>query len=95
MILSFSNKETEKVFHQEFSTKLPVDIQKTAVKKLMYIDNAASLNDLREPASNHLEKLVGKDAGRWSIRINNQWRVCFIPINGGKDYIDVEIVDYH
>ena len=95
MILSFSNKETEKVFHQEFSTKLPVDIQKTAVKKLMYIDNAACLNDLREPASNHLEKLVGKHAGRWSIRINNQWRVCFIPINGGKDYIDVEIVDYH
>ncbi len=52
MILSFLDKETEKVFHQEFSTKLPVNIQKTAVKKLMYIDNADSLNDLRKPASN-------------------------------------------
>ena len=95
MILSFLDKETEKVFHQEFSAKLPIDIQKTAVKKLMYIDNAQSLNDLRKPASNHLEKLLGKYAGKWNIRINNQWRVCFIPIKGGADYIDVEIVDYH
>ena len=61
----------------------------------MYIDNAQSLNDLRKPASNHLEKLLGKYAGKWSIRINDQWRVCFVPINGGTDYIDVEIVDYH
>lgn len=95
MILSFSDKETEKVFNQEFSIKLPVDIQKTALKKLMYVDNAKSLNDLRKPASNHLEKLSGKLAGKWSIRINNQWRVCFIPVNSGADYIDVEIVDYH
>ena len=95
MILSFLDKETEKVFHQEFSIKLPIDIQKTAVKKLMYIDNAQSLNDLRKPASNHLEKLLGKYAGKWSIRINDQWRVCFVPINGGADYIDVKIVDYH
>ena len=95
MILSFADKETEKVFHQEFSTKLPVDIQKSAVKRLMYIDNASDLNDLRKPASNHLEKLVGKNVGKWSIRINNQWRICFAPINGGSDYIEVEIVDYH
>ena len=95
MILSFADKETEKVFHQEFSTKLPVDIQKSAVRRLMYIDNASDLNDLREPPSNHLEKLVGKNAGKWSIRINNQWRICFVPINGGGDYIEVEIVDYH
>lgn len=95
MILSFLDKETEKVFHQEFSTKLPVDIQKTAVRRLMDIDKAICLNDLRNPPSNHLEKLLGEYAGRWSIRINNQWRVCFVPVNGGSDYIDVEIVDYH
>ena len=95
MILSFSDKETERVFNQDFSVKLPVNIQKTAVKKLIYIDTAKSLNDLRKPASNHLEKLLGKYSGKWSIKINDQWRICFVPVNGGADYIDVEIVDYH
>ena len=95
MILSFSDKETEKVFHQVFSTKLPVDIQIKAFNKLVIIDNALSINDLRSPPSNHLEKLFGDPKGRWSIRINIQWRICFVPLNGGSDYIEVEIVDYH
>ena len=95
MILSFADKETEKVYHQEFSTKLPTDIQRRAFDKLILIDNVSSINDLRCPPSNRLEKLSGDPKGRWSIRINNQWRICFIPINGGIDYSDVEIVDYH
>ena len=95
MILSFSDKETEKIFHQEFSTKLPIDIQRRAFYKLVRIDNVLSINDLRAPPSNHLEKLIGDSKGRWSIKINDQWRICFVPVNGGADYIDVEIVDYH
>ena len=95
MILSFSDKETEKIFHQEFSTKLPIDIQRRAFYILVRIDNVLSINDLRTPSSNHLEKLIGDSKGRWSIRINDQWRICFVPVNGGADYIDVEIVDYH
>ena len=95
MILNFKDKETEKVFHQEFSTKLPADIQKRALIKLIRMDNAVSINDLCSPPSNRLEKLSGDNQGRWSIRINKQWRICFVPIDDGTDYIDVEIVDYH
>ena len=95
MILGFLDKETEKVFHQEFSTKLPVDIQKRAFNKLILLDNVKSINDLKTPPSNRLEKLSGNHQEQWSIRINNQWRIRFIPIDGGKNYIDVEIVDYH
>ena len=95
MILSFLDKETEKNYHQEFSKILPVDIQKTALRKLIMIDNALSLGDLKVPPSNRLEKLSGESKNRWSIRVNNQWRICFVPINNGADYIDVGIVDYH
>lgn len=59
------------------------------------IDNALSLGDLKVPPSNRLEKLSGESKNRWSIRVNNQWRICFIPINSGADYIDVGIIDYH
>ena len=95
MILSFVDKETEKVFHQEFSAKLPVTIQKRAFYKLLSIEHALSINDLRIPPSNRLEKLSGDPKGRWSVRINNQWRICFVPIDGGANYTEVEIVDYH
>ena len=95
MILSFADKETEKVFHQEFSIRLPVDIQRRAFNKLVLIDSVSSINDLRCPPSNHLEKLTRDSIGRWSIRINGQWRICFVPIDGGADYTEVEIVDYH
>ena len=95
MIISFKDKETEKVFHQEFSSKLPVDIQSRALRKLILIDNALTINDLRSPPSNRLEKLDGDSKGQWSIRINDQWRICFIPVDSGSDYAEVEIVDYH
>ena len=94
MIISIIDKETEKIFNQEFSKKLPVDIQKTALRKLIMINNSSRLSDLLIPPSNRLEKLSG-DNNRWSIRINDQWRICFTPINEGQDYIDVQIVDYH
>ena len=95
MIKSFGDSETEKVFYQQFSRKLPVDIQNTAMRKLIMINNAECINDLRSPPSNHLEKLSGDRDGEWSIRINDQWRICLTPVNDGKDYIKVEIVDYH
>ena len=95
MIKSFKDKETEKVFNQEFSKKLPVNIQRKALFQLIAINNARSLFQLVQPPSNHLEALTGKRLGEWSIRINRQWRITFIPINGGTDYIDVKIEDYH
>ena len=95
MIVSFKNKETEKVFNQQFSKKIPHLIQKIALRKLILINNANSLFDLKNPPGNHLEALCGLRDGQYSIRINDQWRICFTPINDGADYQDVEIVDYH
>ena len=93
MIKSFADREAELVYNQAFSRKLPAAIQKVALRKLMMIDNAASLVDLRVPPSNRLESLRGDRAGQYSIRINDQWRVCFTE-KGGHFY-NVEIVDYH
>ena len=93
MIKSFANKETEKVYHQTFSKKLPHDIQRIALRKLIMIDNAGCLEDLRVPPANRLEQLSGDRAGQYSIRINDQYRICFRVV--GKDFLDVEIVDYH
>lgn len=93
MIKSFADKETELVYRQTFSRKLPATIQKVALRKLMMIDNASSLADLRVPPSNRLEALRGDRAGQHSVRINDQWRVCFTE-EGGHFY-NVEIVDYH
>lgn len=93
MIKSFADKETELVYSQQFSRKLPQSIQKTALRKLMMIHNAKCLDDLRTPPANHLELLQGDRAGRYSIRINAQWRICFAAQN--SDFYDVEIVDYH
>ncbi|MBP7737511.1 MAG: type II toxin-antitoxin system RelE/ParE family toxin [Spirochaetes bacterium] len=93
MIKSFNSKETERIWKGEPSRKLPADIQGKARMKLRMINNSASLNDLRIPPSNHLESLRGDRKGRYSIRINNQWRICFIW-NEGNAY-HVEIVDYH
>jgi toxin HigB-1 len=95
MVKSFKDKETAKIYHQEFSRKIPQDIQKVALRKLMMINAAATLKDLMAPPANHLEPLHGDREGQWSIRINDQWRICFIPLNGGADYGEVEIVDYH
>ena len=93
MIRSFKSKETEKVFHRTRSSKLPGDIQRVALRKLRMLHRARTLQDLRVPPANRLERLKGRREGQHSIRINDQWRVCFRWHNG--DAFDVEIVDYH
>lgn len=93
MIVDFADKETEKVFHQIFSKRLPTEIQRQALFKLMVIDSAESLNELRVPPSNHLEQLHGDREGQYSIRINRQYRICFTVCANG--FNNVEIVDYH
>ena len=93
MIRSFGDKETEKVYQREFSRKLPPDIQPPARRKLEVLNAAENLQDLRIPPSNHLEKLSGSRKGQYSVRINDQWRLCFEW--KGKDAHLVEIVDYH
>lgn len=93
MIKSFKDPETAKVFDHRFSRKLPTGIQKTALRKLELLDAAESLNDLRVPPVNRLEALGGNRKGQHSIRINDQWRVCFVWKAG--DAHEVKIVDYH
>ena len=92
MIKGFRCKETEKVFHRRHSKKF-AGIQRIALRKLLILDAAGSLNDLRVPPSNHLEKLTGDRRGQHSIRINSQWRICFRWKDGHAH--GVEIVDYH
>ncbi|MCR2050920.1 type II toxin-antitoxin system RelE/ParE family toxin [Acetatifactor muris] len=93
MIKTFTDRETEKIYNQRFSKKLPQSIQRIALRKLIMIDNAQRLEDLRVPPANHLEKLDGDREGQYSIRINDQYRICFKY--DGNNYYDVEIVDYH
>ncbi len=93
MIRSFRDGETEKVFGREPRTKFARAIQRAALRKLLLLNAAESLNDLRVPPGNRLEKLSGDRVGQYSIRINNQWRICFRWLN--SDAYDVEIVDYH
>ena len=93
MIRSFADGETEKVYHQTFSRKLPQSIQLVALRKLIMMDNAGCLEDLRVPPANRLEKLDGDRKGQYSIRINDQYRICFRV--EGNNFFDVEIVDYH
>ena len=89
----FKDKETEKVFNQEYSKAFPQEIQKGALRKLIMMDAAESLNDLHVPPGNKLELLSGDRKGQYSIRINDKYRICFVESNG--DFFDVEIVDYH
>ena len=93
MIRSFGDKETEKLFNREFSKKLPSDIQRIARRKLEILDAAENINDLRIPPSNRLEKLKGERRQQHSIRVNDQWRICFEWRE--RDAFEVEIVDYH
>lgn len=93
VIHSFNSKETEKIFKRQRSHKLPQDIQQVALRKLRMLNRAVTLNDLRVPPANRLEKLSGDRTGQHSIRINRQWRVCFEWRDG--DAYNVEIVDYH
>ncbi len=93
MIESFKCKETEKIWNRKFSKKFPLEFQKFARRKLIAISISDSIQDLRQPPSNQLEKLGGDRKGQYSIRINRQWRICFKWKNGNAS--DIEIVDYH
>ena len=93
MIRSFASRETELVWQGIRSRRLPDDVQRGALRKLMYLNRVRQIADLREPPGNRLEQLKGNRAGQWSIRINGQWRICFRREDG--DAKDVEIVDYH
>jgi proteic killer suppression protein len=91
--MTFADKETEKIYNQEYSKALPANMQRLALRKLIMLDNALDLNDLRVPPGNHLEALYGDREGQHSIRINDKYRICF-SFDDGNVY-DVEIVDYH
>lgn len=93
MIESFAEPETEKIFYGIVSRKLPSTIQKTARRKLLYLHDAEDLQDLLAPPGNRLEKLHGDRQGQYSIRVNDQWRICFEWEQGRA--MEVEIVDYH
>ncbi len=93
MIKSFKCKETEKIFTRLFSKKLPQEIQRAGYKKLLMLDAASELNDLKVPPSNQLEKLSGDREGMYSIRVNKQYRLCFTF--DGSNAEQVEIIDYH
>ncbi|MHB8731484.1 MAG: type II toxin-antitoxin system RelE/ParE family toxin [bacterium] len=93
MIRSFQDRDTEAVFQRERSRKFAPDVQRRGLIKLDMLDAAESLDDLRVPPGNRLEKLSGDRKGQFSIRINDQWRICFMWTDG--DAYEVEIVDYH
>jgi proteic killer suppression protein len=93
VIRSFRDRETEKVLERNRSKRLPADVQRRAHRKLLILDAAGALEDLRIPPGNRLERLAGDRAGQYSIRINDQWRICFRWERG--DAHDVEITDYH
>jgi len=93
MIRSFVDRETQRIWNGEGSRKLPSDIQKTARRKLRYLNRAKALHDLRVPAGNRLEQLKGFTPPRYSIRINDQWRITFRWSDGDAE--DVRIEDYH
>ncbi|MBX3525375.1 MAG: type II toxin-antitoxin system RelE/ParE family toxin [Hyphomicrobiales bacterium] len=93
MIRSFADPETERIWSGMRSRKLPPDIQAVALRKLRLINQARTVSDLRAPPGNRLEALKGDRAGQHSVRINDQWRICFVWSEGGP--ADVGIVDYH
>ncbi len=93
MIESFADAETERLFSSGKSRRLPPDILRRAALRMAQLDAANHIEDLRQPPSNKLEALRGKRLNQWSIRINDQWRICFGFENGQA--VNVEIVDYH
>jgi len=93
MIKNFKHKEAEKIWNGKLSSRLPTNIQEVARRKLRMLNNAKQLTDLRIPPNNPLEALKGNRAGQYSIRINDQWRICFKWAEG--DVRDVAIEDYH
>ena len=93
MIASFKDAATQELFETGKSRRIPANVQRVALRKLKYLAGAASLSDLGRPSGNHLEALKGDRKGQFSIRINDQYRICFVWID--KDAHEVEIVDYH
>ena len=93
MIKSFANRETALIWSGRRSRKLPSDIQDVALRKLRMLNQAKTIGDVRVPPANRLEALKGERQGQHSIRINRQWRICFVWTEGGPEH--VEIVDYH
>lgn len=93
MVRSFRDRETERIFHRLGSRRFPASLMGAALRKLLILDGAEFLHDLRVPPGNRLEALRGDREGQYSIRINDQWRICFRWSEG--DAIDVEITDYH
>ena len=93
MIKSFKDRDAERLFHRRPVRRLGTDVQRTALRKLRMLDAATTLDDLRIPPANRLEKLKGDRAGQHSIRVNRRWRICFRWRS--SDAHDVEIVDYH
>jgi proteic killer suppression protein len=93
MIESLKCSETEKIFHRQFSKKLPQNIRKIVFRKLRMLNRSSTIQDLRIPPTNRLAYLSGNRKGQHSIRINDQWRICFKWRNG--NVYNVEIVDYH
>jgi proteic killer suppression protein len=93
MIRSFKETEAAKIYARQRSKKLPTDIQQVVLRKMRMLNTALNLNDLRIPPANRLEKLSGNRAGQYSIRINDQWRLCFEWRDG--DAYEVEITGYH
>ena len=93
MLRSFADKDTERIWRREPSRRLDATVQRAALRRLLILDAAETLPDLRIPPGNRLERLAGDRAGQYSIRVNDQWRICFRWSAAGAD--DVEIVDYH
>jgi toxin HigB-1 len=93
VLRSFADKETERVWRRERARELDQGTQRAALRKLLILDAAETLDDLRVPPGNRLEKLKGDRAGSYSVRVNQQWRICFSWTDAGPD--GVEIVDYH
>ena len=93
MIRSFGDRQTERLFAHERVKKLTKELQRGALRKLLILDAAVSIDDMQSPPGNRLEKLHGDRSGQYSIRVNNQWRICFRWQDG--DAYEVEIVDYH
>ncbi|MEX1051601.1 MAG: type II toxin-antitoxin system RelE/ParE family toxin [Gemmatimonadales bacterium] len=93
MIASFTDKDSRRLFERERVRRWSLDLQRAALRKLLVLEAAETLDDLRSPPGNRLEKLAGGRVGQYSIRINDQWRICFRWHDGAAH--DVEIVDYH
>jgi proteic killer suppression protein len=93
VIRSIKDAETQKIWERQHSKRIPKGLQRIAYRKLVMIHAADNIQDLRSPPGNHLEKLKGDRAGQYSIRINDQWRICFLWRK--KDAYNVEIDDYH